>query len=372
MSDIVYDNVKFKNIEKTSFGNEMSILASLEDFVIAGNELWFSNALYNGILKLNMKTGEITYVLEFEEINEILLSTATFEYKNKIYFFPSHAKYIYSYEITKNQLEKIELPQNSCYALGRRKYQYCLENNNICLALPYDSRMFLIFNKKEENFEFDGRWYDTYKKRWADVGGNLFIYSNVLINNNVYMGLINSNKLMRYDLISGQCDFMEPIEKDDIIVSLCNNKDNKWLISANGVIARLDEYDEISYEGNINFNNEKGIYFSHYYSQIDSIVILTKKNIFIYSVRDKKVKIIEYPGNGVLRCLCKYTEGRVFFDLMFMESIWFFDIINYSFHEIKLFANKYTKMEITDRCILTENSYFRLKDLFQVVEWRKN
>lgn len=72
---------------------------------------WFSNNSYNGLFKINLENGDISWEAKFqsEEDTAIMLHRKILRYEDFLFFFPERGKTISVYNIALNHMESISL-----------------------------------------------------------------------------------------------------------------------------------------------------------------------------------------------------------------------------------------------------------------------
>lgn len=109
------------------------------------NTIWYANALLNGLFKVDLLTGKVSYMGIAEE-KEKYLRRAYSEilyYENYLYMIPYNAAAISTYNILTAQFSKITVPEK----VYEKFYEAVLIQDKIYL-LPYKANKFYCLNTK--------------------------------------------------------------------------------------------------------------------------------------------------------------------------------------------------------------------------------
>lgn len=128
------------------------------NFIEINEEIFFSNCFYNGLFKVESKTGKTTFLGHFEneKLTERNIHLELFLKGRKIYFLPRRGHHIHIYDLDYYFIESIEIKKKS-----ERFYiieNIMLENNN------------LIFFPFKENFPIKKFDLNTLKIKDVDYG----------------------------------------------------------------------------------------------------------------------------------------------------------------------------------------------------------
>lgn len=117
----------------------------MEKCCIIDNEIWYANALLNGLFRADMSTGKASYVGIVEETEKYLRRAYSeiLYYEGYIYMIPYNAAAIGVYDVSTGEFGKIVVPEKQ----GQKFNEAVLIEDRIYL-LPYMAKRFYCLNTK--------------------------------------------------------------------------------------------------------------------------------------------------------------------------------------------------------------------------------
>jgi len=185
-----------------------------------------SCSLFNGLFRINMNTGECSYLRMFPNEKAFVkrLHTKALLYENKIYFIPCAADYISVYDIEKDSITEIELQK-----IDLKKYPWYLKNNKFNDGIMYQDNVFMIgstypaivkLNLKADSLEYYTQWVK---------GEVAFRKSPAIVDNQFYVPSIKGNEVLCFDMDTGRGKIHNVGKNNHGCWGICKIQDDLWL-----------------------------------------------------------------------------------------------------------------------------------------------
>lgn len=120
--------------------------------VVIGNELWISNARFNGLYKINIESGESVFIgkfpqyrLQYEELHLFAK-----KYGDKIYFFPKCAQGIDVYDLNTGSFTYVECKAGSINNYVTAIDAYCIDEDKVLIVPCYSGMPLQELSIKKE------------------------------------------------------------------------------------------------------------------------------------------------------------------------------------------------------------------------------
>ncbi len=271
----------------------VSFLETVEE----GENIWVANLCFNGLFKLKKNGNDAEYVCSFEMDNMTTSGTGLYSngisYKRKIFFLPYNASNIAVVDIDTEEIKYIYLPQAGD-ASGYMTAGYALYEGYLYLfsqfaqydAVRIHMETFEIeklqkWNKLNENYYDEKRRYMTAAVIQAD--------------DNVWLGINNTNKILKYSLKDGTYEEIESEKK--IIKALGNTKLNElYCISHDGYNIECINLADSGSRNYIDLSNfiEKGNRILHILSDEETLAAIPFYGEYVVIVDRKSGGVIKH------------------------------------------------------------------------------
>lgn len=185
---------------------------------ILGDKIWVSLLEVNGLVSVDMKTGEMEFVGKFPDISqEYMLHYHVVTYFDKIIFFPWNTTVISIYDLTKQEFRSVSLNKE-----GR-----------IYSSILIDEIFYLISERELEIIEFDAndeKILGVYKTQLKYKYSPLTLCTKPFLEQGNICNL-ESNASWKFDMKRKIYTPMEDLEKSKII-SVCESKNDIWILKS--------------------------------------------------------------------------------------------------------------------------------------------
>lgn len=157
---------------------------------------WFSNNTYNGLYKMDLENGDITWVAKFEseEDRAILLHRKILRYEDYLFFFPERGKMISVYDVGLNRMESIAL--DPFYDIERKcnVNHVIMQDRENCIIFPqHIYQPLLKMNLKTKVIMKEDEWNHRIMKKFPSAD----LISDVCVHlGNVYCMLPNTHTIL--------------------------------------------------------------------------------------------------------------------------------------------------------------------------------
>lgn len=207
---------------------------------IIGDYIYASQAFFNGLIRINLKTEKAEYITKFPEESVVpVLHRFSYLYKNKIFFIPCDAKNLAIYDVDNNSISVIPISQYC--KNGDTKSCYFVDDSKLWLIPVSGDGHILIVNM--DNNEMEVR----------DIKTTPF-YRRTLLNicqrdKRLYFAGYGTNQVVEYDVKNGTAVKITTTISGISFVSKC--RDGVCVINQDGEIAYLTSEDkELDYRIN--------------------------------------------------------------------------------------------------------------------------
>jgi len=215
-------------------GREILVFEALAE--VGENTAYGVTSGFNGLFKINMATGECTYIMMFPKENRLgkRLYTKALHFNNRIYFIPCSAKEIAIYDIGKNEIRKQELK-----AVDKIKNPWFTARNKFNDGVIYKNWIFMIGASYPAIVRIDLNTGETeYFDRWVD-GEFSFKKSPVVIEDKFYIPSVRNNKVLCFSMSECKGQIYHVGENNRGSWGICKAGDELWLSPRNpGAVIR--------------------------------------------------------------------------------------------------------------------------------------
>ncbi|MCI8514569.1 MAG: hypothetical protein HFI93_08110 [Lachnospiraceae bacterium] len=160
-----------------------------------GNEIWFSNLSFNGLMRMDLNTGEVKVTGKFPGygMEERNLHRRVFSYQNKLYFIPWFGKTIDIYDISADEFQAIEMPGMDCAVMDAARV--CDE---IWIFAASDQYPAYVLDLENGNLTPRTWVFDSIRKHVKDI--SLAISSVACRGDRIWLGIYDKNFLYQIDV----------------------------------------------------------------------------------------------------------------------------------------------------------------------------
>lgn len=176
---------------------------------VDGNKGWFSCGEFNGLFRVDLKTGETEYICDFpdEGKKEKRLFTGVEKVGNKLYFAPGTSNSILIYDIQCNCFHRHLLKEVDSERLDAVKLKFMgtvADNENVYfIACGYPA--IIKINIITEMIEYITGWVDLVESKSVDNNSIYFRKDVVLKNEELLLASACCDGLVSINLIDGNC-----------------------------------------------------------------------------------------------------------------------------------------------------------------------
>lgn len=210
------------------------------DLCMKENEAWMVSAYFNGLFKINMENGEVTWKGKFpgEGSNKLHLFVHYIDIDNKIYFAPSMAEAIAVYDMEEETFKRIEID-----VTGKRRYDASFAHvkqygeyvyfiglcctNTICKYNTKTGELKYIRNQVTDHLEMD----DDFLGYGAD---------SCLLHGKLYIPLLYKGYVMVVDLENDHCRLRQVLSEDTGVLYAVAAGSAIWFIGDKGSAVEYD------------------------------------------------------------------------------------------------------------------------------------
>lgn len=269
---------------------------SFYDVFDSGEDIWFSNNLYNGLFRYNIADKKTYFVsfFENEEKNQRGLHQRVVHNKGKLFFLPGLSKHIHVVDLKDCSMKSINVAEHigtcadtslSCVYLkdnqlyvfpkdiSKLMYRMDLETMEITAEKDFSYEISVFLNQEEGKF-----CYKPYQKEGI-----------------VWFPVLKTNKVLKYSINEKKFDLYELEISNSIAIEEYNN--SFWLLVENGrsVYQWDGENKEVKEHLLPNFPMEDVTQQIQHYKDI--LFVFLKNSSTIYILKENKFVIWNAVGN---------------------------------------------------------------------------
>lgn len=204
--------------------------------------IWVSLTEFNGLVKIDINTGEIFFVGEFPfEDRGYQLHNKICEYDNKLFFSPWNTNNITVYDLENKEFRKIPMEDCGYLSAGR-----------VVTTVQKDENLFFILENAREIIEFDMQREKIRKKyvlleKDADMAS--FEYMKPIRTQDDIWGISEKSDMSwKFNLVSRKCKNIKLFHENMSIYAGCASSDYMWLLTENSVLYQITSTGEIDKE----------------------------------------------------------------------------------------------------------------------------
>ena len=267
------------------------------DIAVEGNKVWLVRPSINGLVELNLDTGESDIIYRFDRFFENNWFQSICKIGNEIIMFPSASDEIVVFDLLekKDYVFQINPPQITPikYDPELKFWNYCRLNNEI-MIFGYTYPTIVHLNLKNKSIDYLDSWVNQIENNLVSRDYNgYFGYGSLIMENKILVPLLCCNGILEINIENMDCcvKFVEGIDcgfrtlKGDL-ADRCI-----WLESVNGQIIKMSMDYRIQAQIDIPDRNSS-YYWGEFYPPIimDSCLLFyPMSSKYVYSV-DKQAK----------------------------------------------------------------------------------
>lgn len=203
--------------------HQIHFMAAVE----AGDYLYFSAWLINGLFRMDSHTKEITYIGRIkQETREKCLHRFAFLYENRIYFIPAWGRFIAKLNLSDLSIETISIPEDGHFC-QTEKFANIIFIQDELWMIPSGYDALLKLNFKTEKLEKYGNWPEQIK--WKNKDSLLFC-QGIHVLNCICMCPNESSYFVTFDLETKEMKKWDWSYPKYAFCSMIYHKDNIWFL----------------------------------------------------------------------------------------------------------------------------------------------
>lgn len=211
-----------------------NMLCPLYNFVIKNNYLYCFSWKYNLFLKFCMTTGEIEYKRTIERYSpNAFMLFRLIGLEDKIVAIPYVANHIVIWDLQSMDFQELKLPMEYSEYVILRKFNTYVQWENKIFLFPGDidsiCQIDLATNNVKEVLNIRKYLLEKYNFHYS-----FFSNGSYLKNNNVYLGCFETNRIVKYEIITNRVELITINELDGGIRSICGNGSQIFILLNNG------------------------------------------------------------------------------------------------------------------------------------------
>ncbi len=199
---------------------------------MAEETIWISLLEMNGLVKINVNTGDVQFVDCFkDEKYDYQLHTQIISYRNKLFFVPWNAENIAVYDIRKGELRNV-----SGYRFEKKGY--------FAAGLVNGADLYLVSAVSVQIIRIDmdsEKIVDVYELENFFEEEPVCLIPPMKINNSIWKISEDKNEAWKFDLQSGKYMKCEHTFCDGKMIAGCRGKDCIWIIGDNNRLYQLSK-----------------------------------------------------------------------------------------------------------------------------------
>lgn len=206
---------------------------SFYDVYDSGEDIWFSNNLYNGLFRYNIADKKTYFVsfFENEEKNQRGLHQKVVHYKGKLFFLPGLAKHIHVVDLRNCSMKSINVAEQiGSYADASLSCVYM--KDNWLYVFPKD------ISKQLYRMDLETLEITTEKGFKSEISNCLnqtegkFCYKPYQEDEMIWFPVLKTNKVLKYSIVGKKFELYELEISNAIAMEKYNN--SFWLLVENG------------------------------------------------------------------------------------------------------------------------------------------
>lgn len=216
--------------------NKINDMFAFENLYDDGEYYWFTSWSYNALFRMDKKNWMVEYIGSFpnEKLNANRLYANIVEYENKLYFTPSHAKYIGVYDKNSKIFSSIDYIAQQ---------DNTLDNSiewNFYPACEYNGCIYFFPHQRDYILKFEvtiGRMtrisFTNDDLRMRNIGGTWF-FGIYVQDNIVYAPFNGVNAVLKLNMKNDEMNIYEVGEQGTGFADMCYDGENFWLVPMHG------------------------------------------------------------------------------------------------------------------------------------------
>ena len=189
---------------------------------------WTSALEWNGYYRLDLETGrtELLGLFDHADIWADKLFSQILEFQQFVFFIPWFSDYLVRLDTRTLEMKYWKVPENSLKEAAKFRAAY-LYGESIFM-FPHCGDDICIFNINKETFKQDRSWLREADIYMTEDINNKFT-QGYKIEDNVYLGNLSGNFMMKYNLSNSSYKIIPFEKKERKIVHIERYKNNKLL-----------------------------------------------------------------------------------------------------------------------------------------------
>lgn len=293
--------IMVQNVKDIHVHDEKHKFACTSIFNDDNDNLWFTEGQFNGLFKMDKKTGEIECIGSFPDENNINHLFMRFVRNGKkIYFAPFNAENIAIFDIENQTFLNISFNSDKPLRTDlfpEADFVDIVSYKNSVYYIPYFSEFIMELDTITNEIRYYSDWIEPLDQLLID--GNLpFSYKACQVNEKIMIASCNANAVIEFNMETKKSNVYEVGKENYRYTGICFDGENYWLspLCNTSIVKWHPEKGIINefIENYCNGDNEEWLYFPPIYSEnFVWLIPMLAKSAFKINVKTDEISIAE-------------------------------------------------------------------------------
>lgn len=212
---------------------DSSTVSVFENFYDDGEQFWFTDYLYNALVRIDKSTWEAEYIGIFrnEKLNSQRLYTSTVEMGGKLYFTPFSANTIAVFDKATRQFDEIKMdccPVGSTGYNEKMKFYSSVKYENWIFFIPFSFPGIVRYDTASGELDCFWDWREDLERRMPKTDA-FYFKGAIVLGHCIYAAAASTNAVLVFDMKSNQSTLHTVGEEGFCYSGICYDGVNFWL-----------------------------------------------------------------------------------------------------------------------------------------------
>jgi len=202
-------------------------------FSYVNNEIWFCEARFNALFKMNNETWEPEYIGSFPSLSEYSVYQSRILHNGNLYCTSNNIGEFAKYNIQTNTMYSIKYERTKYNKNDYSDFHEIVSYCKYLFFIPYFYNAIMRFDTETKEFAFFNDWFEPLSKLTTDEKQPLFARPIRITENTIMLSSCRANAVVEFNMETLKSKVYEVGKRGDTYNSICFDGKDYWLSLGN-------------------------------------------------------------------------------------------------------------------------------------------